>query len=184
VQEYSREHVTVQLLESGESVPAEVYIWTAPLSRLSPTLWSFAEFMKDKAHRWVGSDASDEYAEVDRRRAMAGVITPPVVAEENGFKEFGRSLRESDFAFEPGWVPLNHGSPFIFFTPKNSISRNAMAGSYGAAPRFVIKAFRDVQDRSMASPDRFIKQEYGGELALLRERLSRFVGCGPNDLVL
>ena len=71
--------------------------------------------MRDKAHRWVGASAdSNEFAEVDRRRAMGGFITPPVLAEEmNKVKldlpEFGAKFRKEYWSFEEGWNNINHG---------------------------------------------------------------------------
>lgn len=61
--------------ELGEPVEANVYIWVAPISLLEPQLWSYEVFMRDNAWKWVGSGQErEEYAEVDRRRAMNGII--------------------------------------------------------------------------------------------------------------
>ena len=41
-QEYTRTKVSVCPLSDGEEpVSAEVYLWTAPLSRLEPALWTY-----------------------------------------------------------------------------------------------------------------------------------------------
>lgn len=120
-QEYARAKVTVTL-ESGPA-SAEVYLWTDPLSRLSTSLWTFEDFLRDSAHRWVGQEGGErgEYAEVDRRRAMGGFITPTGVKEveekvrkeqQNGSNQhepFGRALAEKYFSFPKGWINLNHG---------------------------------------------------------------------------
>lgn len=118
-----------------------MYLWTAPLSRLTPSIWTFEQFLRESAHRWVGVGAEDnpDYAEVDRRRQMKGVITPRGVQESaeaaleevdaklqaeqparaapsaNGsaakeLASFGRSLRAKYFSHEAEWIPLNHGS--------------------------------------------------------------------------
>ncbi|BGP58510.1 hypothetical protein JCM8202_001174 [Rhodotorula sphaerocarpa] len=83
--EYERRPCTVYPLPDPaqpgpepQPLPASVYTWTAGVSRLEPRVWSFAEFLRDSSHRWVGveADQNPDYAEVDRRRNMNGVITP------------------------------------------------------------------------------------------------------------
>lgn len=86
------------ILASGEGKveEAHAYIWAAPLERLEGRVWDFAEFARQKANRWVRrgldtdgepsadgvDDAEGEYYEVDRRRAMAGQITPNTAEED------------------------------------------------------------------------------------------------------
>lgn len=56
-------------------VVAETYIWVAATSLLAPELWSYDAFIRDNAWKWVGpSENSESYTEVDRRRAMNGII--------------------------------------------------------------------------------------------------------------
>ena len=168
-QEYTRTKVSVCPLSDGEEpVSAEVYLWTAPLSRLEPALWTYEAFLRDKAHRWVGTGAGKEYEEVERRRAMAGSITPGNQEEMQMVEplpEFGKSFREKYWSFEEGWLNVNHGS-------------------YGAAPNPVIEEFRALQDASAAAPDRFMRLEYVPKLIALRSRLAELVGCDTDDLVM
>lgn len=83
------------------------------LHRLEPTLWSFEDFRREKLHRWVGQEAGVEYAEVERRRAMRGEISP---RETPGvLPEFGRKMREKYWSFEEGWTNLNHGPSRLRF---------------------------------------------------------------------
>jgi len=58
------------------TVEAEVYMWSAPLSRLKRELWSYETFIKENAWKWVGNAAeeNEDYTEVDRRRDMEGNI--------------------------------------------------------------------------------------------------------------
>ncbi|TFY59308.1 hypothetical protein EVJ58_g5851 [Rhodofomes roseus] len=60
----------------GPPVPAQTYVWAQPVSQLSQTIWEYADFVRDSAHKWVGvgADANADYVEVDRRRAMNGRI--------------------------------------------------------------------------------------------------------------
>jgi len=198
-QEYTRAPCTVDPLPSSSSSPADtllsptsasVYLWTAPLSRLTPSIWSFEQFLRDSAHRWfgAGADANPEFAEVDRRRHMRGVITPRGVqvsaeaaladvvdtklrlADADGgdspqqYERFGRALRAKYFSHEPGWTPLNHGS-------------------YGAAPHPVLARARALQDQCNASADRFMKVEYEPLLVEARARTAELVGCDTDDVV-
>ncbi|BGP43878.1 hypothetical protein JCM10449v2_007935 [Rhodotorula kratochvilovae] len=197
--EYTRSPCIVKPLSTDNAdaitSSATVYLWTAPLSRLSPSIWTFEEFLRDSAHRWVGvgADANPDYAEVDRRRQMRGVITPRGVKEsaetvlaevdarlraekdkvgaegklepKQGGEPFGKSLRERYFpTTEPDWIPLNHGS-------------------YGSAPKPVLERLRALQDQAAASSDRFMKLEYEALLVEARTRMAEFVDCETDDIV-
>ncbi|KZT06158.1 uncharacterized protein LAESUDRAFT_680239 [Laetiporus sulphureus 93-53] len=56
------------------AIPAQTYIWAQPLSDLSPSIWEYADFVRENAWKWVGDGArgNTDYIEVDRRRAMNG----------------------------------------------------------------------------------------------------------------
>ncbi|KAI8980118.1 hypothetical protein BD414DRAFT_493684 [Trametes punicea] len=54
-------------------LPAQTYIYAGPLSNVSPELWSYDDFVRENAWKWVGGGQRDEYyVEVDRRREMDG----------------------------------------------------------------------------------------------------------------
>ncbi|RPD61226.1 hypothetical protein L226DRAFT_560363 [Lentinus tigrinus ALCF2SS1-7] len=54
-------------------LPAQTYIYAGPLTDLSPELWSYEDFVRENAWKWVGRSAlEDNYVEVDRRRDMGG----------------------------------------------------------------------------------------------------------------
>ncbi|KAI0710222.1 hypothetical protein C8Q76DRAFT_859136 [Earliella scabrosa] len=54
-------------------IPAQTYIYAGPLRDLSPELWSYDDFVRKNAWKWVGRGALDDnYAEVDHRREMNG----------------------------------------------------------------------------------------------------------------
>jgi hypothetical protein len=66
--EYRRSKVKVQLLkpdgnkqlvETGEEVETETYVWFDRRSNLETEEWDFEEFRRSKLHRWV--DSSEEY---------------------------------------------------------------------------------------------------------------------------
>jgi len=57
---------------------AHTYIWIKPPTWLTPSLWSFEDFVNNNAWKWVGvgvgSADNEHYREVDRRREMGGFI--------------------------------------------------------------------------------------------------------------
>ncbi|KAI0065101.1 hypothetical protein BV25DRAFT_1822215 [Artomyces pyxidatus] len=65
------------------TLPAETYVWKAPVSQLEDRIWSFETFVKENAWKWVGSgpDEVEEYGEVDRRREMGGSIVRSETAD-------------------------------------------------------------------------------------------------------
>ena len=92
---------------------------------LESNLWSFEDFIRDKAHRWIGNGAIEaEYTEVDRRRQMEGKITHRREGS-NGIPKFGHGML-SQFALDPDYTNLNHGG-------------------VGAAPKVVLEARRKWQ---------------------------------------
>ncbi|KAF7970625.1 hypothetical protein HWV62_23559 [Athelia sp. TMB] len=58
-------------------VMAHTYIWCQPPAQLTPSLWSFEEFVAKNAWKWVGAGAAGnpDFLEVDKRREMGGFIT-------------------------------------------------------------------------------------------------------------
>jgi len=57
-------------------ISAHVYIWCKPPTWLTPSLWSYEDFVKNNAWKYVGVGSADnaDYMEVDRRRGMGGFI--------------------------------------------------------------------------------------------------------------
>jgi len=55
---------------------AQTYTWCKSSTRLTPSLWSYEDFVKNNAWKWVGVGSVDnqDYMEVDRKRAMGGYI--------------------------------------------------------------------------------------------------------------
>lgn len=64
-----------QALEPGRGV--HTYVWCKSTSELRPDFWTFEDFVRQNAWKWIGpgSEGNTDYAEVDRRRAMEGIIT-------------------------------------------------------------------------------------------------------------
>lgn len=149
--------------------------------------------MREKAHRWVDRSTDQaKYAEVDRRRAMGGVITPPVLAVDSksansDLPVFGAKFREQYWAFEEGWNNINHGTSGFGDTGNTQAHEAFDKGAYGAAPIPVIKQMRELNDRNSAAPDRWMRDERLGYIKAsrdLRARLGDFVGCEAGDIVM
>ena len=163
--EYRREVLDVVPLGSLASTPARAhaYVWAETSRRLEARLWSFADFVRDKASRWVAADAEvdDGFLEVDRRRAMNGHTSPSQPLT------FGRALRGPEhFAFESAdLVPLNHGA-------------------YGKTVRGVIAACRANQDQAERNPDQFTLRDRIPLHKAVRARVAKLVNCHPDELVL
>jgi len=56
--------------ELAQPIEAQTYVWCLKDSDLETELWSFDEFIRESAWRWIGSGAEDneDYAEVDEAR--------------------------------------------------------------------------------------------------------------------
>ncbi|GAA5954093.1 hypothetical protein JCM8115_003309 [Rhodotorula mucilaginosa] len=201
--EYDRRPCSVSLLPTSPSasslsapIPATVYLWTAPLSRLEPRIWSFTDFLRDSAHRWVGSgaDSNPDYVEVDRRRNMKGVITPRGVREESAKVLEGATAQLSLDRKNGGGGGEKHVNGTAFEPFGRELAKkywrfeegwvNLNHGSYGAAPLPVVESLHAIQARCDSAPDRFMRVEYEQELIDVRTRLADFVDCETDDLVL
>ncbi|KAI0368638.1 hypothetical protein BV20DRAFT_969010 [Pilatotrama ljubarskyi] len=73
-------------------LPAQTYIYAGPLDQLSSELWSYEDFVRENAWKWVGTGAVNEeyYVEVDRRREMDGkTLCTSIVETGNGASAAG-----------------------------------------------------------------------------------------------
>jgi hypothetical protein len=65
--------------ELAQPILAQTYVWRLEDSDLEKELWSFDEFVRKNAYRWIGPGAQsdEEYSEVDVvRERLSGVIIP------------------------------------------------------------------------------------------------------------
>ena len=68
---------SAHVLQTGSTMPALVYTWSANLSRLEPRLWSYEDFLRDKAQRWVGPKVEvDDFVIVDESRGSLQAPEP------------------------------------------------------------------------------------------------------------
>ncbi|KAI0635850.1 hypothetical protein C8Q77DRAFT_1099974 [Trametes polyzona] len=74
------------------AVPAQTYIYAGGLRRLSPELWSYEDFVRESAWKWVGAGSGsgaaveneEYYAEVDRRRELDGKTLRTAIVDGPG----------------------------------------------------------------------------------------------------
>jgi selenocysteine lyase/cysteine desulfurase len=77
---------------------------------------------------------------------------------------FGHSLLPL-FSLDPTYTNINHGS-------------------YGSAPKYVHEKLREYQMKAEYNPDRWFRIEIQIEMDKLRKKLSNYVNCDPDDLVI
>ncbi|CAF0762857.1 unnamed protein product [Adineta ricciae] len=79
-------------------------------------------------------------------------------------QSFGHSLLPL-FSLDPSYVNVNHGS-------------------YGSASKYVQEKLREYQMKAELNPDRWYRIDIQLEMNKLREKLSAYVNCDPDDLVI
>ncbi|CAF1424330.1 unnamed protein product [Adineta steineri] len=77
---------------------------------------------------------------------------------------FGHSLLPL-FSLDPSYININHGS-------------------YGSAPKYIHDKLREYQMKAEYNPDRWFRIEIQNEMNKLRNKLSKYVNCDPDDLVI
>lgn len=77
---------------------------------------------------------------------------------------FGYPMLEQ-FAFDKDYINLNHGS-------------------YGSAPKAVLKEYARLTDIVESNPDKFHRLEYQLPLIAVRERLAKLIGAETDEVVL
>ncbi|CAF3087981.1 unnamed protein product [Rotaria sp. Silwood2] len=77
---------------------------------------------------------------------------------------FGHSLLPL-FSLDPSYININHGS-------------------YGSAPKYVHEKLQEYQLQAERNPDRWFRLDVQVAMEKLREKLSKYVNCNPDDLVI
>lgn len=77
---------------------------------------------------------------------------------------FGHSLLPL-FSLDPSYININHGS-------------------YGSAPKYVHEKLQEYQLRAELNPDRWFRLDIQVEMENLRKKLSQYVNCDSDDLVI
>ncbi|UJR20298.1 hypothetical protein I4U23_023429 [Adineta vaga] len=77
---------------------------------------------------------------------------------------FGHSLLPL-FSLDPSYININHGS-------------------YGSAPKYVHDKLHEYQMMAEYNPDRWFRIDLQIEMERLRKRLSEYINCDPDDIVI
>lgn len=77
---------------------------------------------------------------------------------------FGHSLLPL-FSLDPSYINVNHGS-------------------YGSAPKYVHQKLQEYQMKAEVNPDRWFRIEVQIEMENLRKKLSKYVNCDADDIVI
>ncbi|EIW69330.1 hypothetical protein TREMEDRAFT_43923 [Tremella mesenterica DSM 1558] len=155
---------------------AWVYTWSAGLDRLDPKVWSFAEFVKERADQWTGKDTT-EFDEIEHHlaiRAEPGIRDEKSQSDfkptgvkgktKEGFPDFGRNMLKY-WGFQPGYVNLNHGS-------------------YGSPPKPVIERMRALTDEIERFPDLFMRRTCRPMLDRVKQRVAKLIGADEHECVI
>ncbi|KAG8879631.1 hypothetical protein FRB98_005595, partial [Tulasnella sp. 332] len=184
---------------STPKISALVYIWEASIKRLSPQIWSYDVFVREKIGRWLENNPTDEEQrqdEVNRRVSMAGTILAPVGGEgvlkiaENRSQEtsfqatkptFGHGMLRY-FGFAKGYINLNNGESLpihdLFWIW--SITK----GSFGSPPLLVTMYCDEINKLAEARPDLFLRAAYKPLLREVRVNVARLVGADAEECVM
>ncbi|WVR08776.1 hypothetical protein IAU60_005834 [Kwoniella sp. DSM 27419] len=166
-------------------VEAWTFVWSDPLDRLEPEIWTFEEFIQSKKSAW--NDLPTEwFTDVERQQVLqlepapthkgelAAAVddelsidgeTGRIVGEKaEGFPDFGHNMRQY-WGFDKNYVNLNHGS-------------------YGSPPTPVIKQMRELSDQTEANPDFFMRRAWLPLLTKVREEVSELIGARTEEVVI
>ena len=63
----------------AQPIPAQTYVWCSKDSFLEKELWSFDDFVKNNAYKWIGREAESRkgYKEVDEVKKRLSRVTVP-----------------------------------------------------------------------------------------------------------
>ncbi|KAL7420902.1 hypothetical protein Q5752_004856 [Cryptotrichosporon argae] len=173
----------------GGEVEAWTYVWSDAIDGLDPQIWSFTNFLRDKAAVWANS--STEYSDVDRARALAQEPSaaearravaalaldggdgddgddnddgPIAGQKQEGFDDLGKNMLKH-WSFAETYVNLNHGS-------------------YGSVPKAVMAALDAVHAETEARPCLFMRRTYMPRLVGVRAELAQLIGADTDEVVL
>ncbi|CAF2433487.1 unnamed protein product [Rotaria sp. Silwood2] len=78
--------------------------------------------------------------------------------------------------------PFGHSLLPLFSLDRSYININH--GSYGSAPKYVHEKLHEYQLQAERNPDRWYRLDVQVAMKKLREKLSKYVNCDPDDLVI
>lgn len=105
----------VHLLSPSSDLPdplpptqvACVYVWNSSLAELEPTLWSYDQFVREKAAFWIEKELQEQ--DQIAKRFQDAVENLSI---DNDDYVFGHGMLKH-FAFADGYINLNNGRPCL-----------------------------------------------------------------------
>ncbi len=89
------------------------------------------------------------------------------------------------FAFEPGYINLNHGEAHTWIKSLEIASAsNSLSGSYGSLPLPVLEATDTLTRECEANPDRFLRVTYMPLVRTVRAQLASLINASTDECVL
>ncbi|GMK58918.1 hypothetical protein CspeluHIS016_0603600 [Cutaneotrichosporon spelunceum] len=160
----SKDEVSLKRDQSAPgSTVANVYIWSAPVTLLEPKIWSFDEFVRDKAEAWATLN-NHEFAAVEASRVFAVDEYGLVGKSVKGFPDFGHSMKKH-WGFDPNYVNLNHGS-------------------YGSPPLVVFDAKEKLGRRMETAVDRYMRRKLEPTIEDIRKQVAPMINATAEEVVL
>ncbi|KAG8889953.1 hypothetical protein FRB99_003929, partial [Tulasnella sp. 403] len=165
----------------GEMEPAFVYTWAAPISTLSPDIWSYGVFVKEKLWRWIDKDPSDEDQRdyINQRKDMGGVTIAPVGGEGQLVEAKGETAATEE---QKGETVFGHPMRKYFGFAETFVNLNN--GSFGATPLPVLKYCEDINRNAEERPDKFFRAAYKSILNTARERVAKMIHAETDECVI
>ncbi|BEI83739.1 hypothetical protein CcaverHIS002_0403430 [Cutaneotrichosporon cavernicola] len=161
---HTQDQVSLDREESATgSTVAQVYVWSAPVLRLEPKIWSFAEFVRDKAEAWATLN-DHEFTAVEASRTLAVDEHGLVGKTVQGFPDFGHGMKKH-WGFDPKYTNLNHGS-------------------YGTPPLVVFEAKEKLARKMDLAIDRYMRRELEPTIEEIRKQLAPMINATAEEVVL
>ncbi|GFZ51325.1 LOW QUALITY PROTEIN: hypothetical protein JCM24511_09085 [Saitozyma sp. JCM 24511] len=161
---------------------AWVYVWKDSLDKLEPAVWSFEQFLKDRAHLWLSLD-TNEFDEVERARAlktMPGVDYDPSTTPDTD-DEDGRESKIKGRTVE-GKPDFGHNMLKYWGFAKDYVNLNH--GSYGSPPKPVIDAMHKLSEQCESNPDLFMRRSWLPLLNGVRSQVAEMIGAEVEECVI
>jgi hypothetical protein len=132
---HTKEEVSLSLInkEPSGSVVANVYVWSVSVQRLEPTIWSFDEFVRDKADTWATLN-DHEFATVEASRTFAVDENGIVGKKVKGFPDFGHEMKQH-WPFDPKCECYLQSKGLTTQTSTSTTARMARLHSPSLTPR-------------------------------------------------
>ncbi|ORX40856.1 pyridoxal phosphate-dependent transferase [Kockovaella imperatae] len=154
----------------SRSEEAWVYIWNESLSLLDPKIWSFEDFLRDKAHLWTGSETSEFFED------SAKYHNPNAAVQDSASEVIIAGQKVE------GYPDFGHGMLKFWLFPRELTYLNN--GSYGATPIPVIEATKRLHEQIEQFPDLFMRRSWLPLLNNSRSQVAKIINAKYDEVVI